>query len=166
MTLEELFEDHHAGLFRFVSRMTGDADFAKDIVQETFLTVAGRASSKGSPSKAELYQLARNLTRSGLRKRSRRLGLLRTRSHHVPRAAPEPSPEIGAERAEARAAVRVALAELSEKERTIVLMREEGFRHREIADAVGTTTGSVGTMLARALDKLEARLCDIAREEP
>ena len=40
----------------------------------------------------------------------------------------------------------------------MLLMREEGFSHREIAEAVGTTTGSVGTMIARALDKLAARL--------
>jgi DNA-directed RNA polymerase specialized sigma24 family protein len=32
-------------------------------------------------------------------------------------------------------------------------MREEGFSHKEIADAVGTTTGSVGTLIARALLK-------------
>jgi DNA-directed RNA polymerase specialized sigma24 family protein len=47
---------------------------------------------------------------------------------------------------------------LGEKERTVLLMREEGFSHREIADAVGTTTGSVGTMIVRALDKLAAEL--------
>jgi DNA-directed RNA polymerase specialized sigma24 family protein len=47
---------------------------------------------------------------------------------------------------------------LGEKERTVLLMREEGFSHREIADAVGATTGSVGTMIARALDKLAAEL--------
>jgi DNA-directed RNA polymerase specialized sigma24 family protein len=34
----------------------------------------------------------------------------------------------------------------------------EVFSHREIAEAVGTTTGSVGTMIARALDKLATRL--------
>jgi DNA-directed RNA polymerase specialized sigma24 family protein len=46
-----------------------------------------------------------------------------------------------------------ALDALSDKERTAVLMREEGFSHKEIADAVGTTTGSVGTLIARALLK-------------
>jgi len=55
-------------------------------------------------------------------------------------------------------AVRAALDALTEKERTVLLMREEGFAHREIAEAVGTTTGSVGTMIARALDKLAERL--------
>jgi RNA polymerase sigma-70 factor (ECF subfamily) len=54
--------------------------------------------------------------------------------------------------------VQQALAGLPERDRTLLLMREEGFSHREIAEAVGTTTGSVGTMIARALDKLAAEL--------
>ena len=59
---------------------------------------------------------------------------------------------------EARARVRSALATLSEKERVLLLMREEGFKHREIAAAIGTTTGSVGTLIARALAKLAEEL--------
>ena len=57
-----------------------------------------------------------------------------------------------------RMAVSAALATLSTKERTALLMREEGFAHREIAEALETTTGSVGTLLARALDRLASRL--------
>ena len=56
-----------------------------------------------------------------------------------------------------------ALARLKDKERIAVLMREEGFSHREIADAVGTTTGSVGTLLARTLERL-AREITLDRE--
>jgi DNA-directed RNA polymerase specialized sigma24 family protein len=54
--------------------------------------------------------------------------------------------------------VRAALQELETRDRTILLMREEGFSHREIAGAVGTTEKSVGTMIARALAKLAQRL--------
>lgn len=35
----------------------------------------------------------------------------------------------------------------------MLLMQQEGFSHREIAEAVGTTEKSVGTMLARALKR-------------
>jgi RNA polymerase sigma factor (sigma-70 family) len=73
-------------------------------------------------------------------------------------ADPPPPPESRAERNAARRAVAQALDQLSEKERMALLMREEGFAHREIAEAVGTTTGSVGTLLARALRKAAARL--------
>lgn len=165
MSLEALFDEHHASLFRFVSRMTGDADFAKDIVQETFLSIATRPMPDRVPPKAWLFGVAQNLARSGLRKRRRRRTLLNGRIHGVPTPAPEPAPDAAAERAEIRAAVRDALARLNEKERTVLLMREEGFRHREIAAALGTTTGSVGTMIARALAKLEDRLGDAWREE-
>ena len=48
--------------------------------------------------------------------------------------------------------------QLEPRDRTVLLMREEGFTHHEIADAVGTTTKSVGTMIARALAKLAQRL--------
>ena len=59
--------------------------------------------------------------------------------------------------------MRDALSELSLRDRTVLLMREEGFTHREIAEAVGTTTKSVGTIVARALDKL-AGLLDLDEE--
>jgi RNA polymerase sigma factor (sigma-70 family) len=165
MTLEELFEQHHAALFRFISGMTNDPDFAKDIVQETFTSLASRPAGASDVSKAWVFMLARNLALSGLRKRRRRLSLLRERIAGVPVPGPGAPPDVDLERTEARAAVRRALACLSEKERTILLMREEGFSHREIAEAVGTTTGSVGTMFARALTKLESGLGDIWRED-
>jgi len=120
--------------------------------------VATRPSQIDSYSKAWLFQLARNLARSGLRKRSRRSGLLQREAAAVPAASPDPSPDTGIERAEAREAVRRALGALSDRDRTILLMREEGFTHREIAEAVGTTTGSIGTMFVRALSKLENAL--------
>ena len=43
-------------------------------------------------------------------------------------------------------------------------MRAEGFSHQEIASAVGTTTKSVGTLIARSLDKL-ANMLTLDRED-
>ena len=84
--------------------------------------------------------------------------MLRRYRARVPVPQPEPNPEAAAIRSERAACVRTALAALSEKERSVLLMREEGFKHREIAEAVGTTTQSVGTLVARALDKLAGQL--------
>ncbi len=166
MTLEELFDAHHTSLFRFVAWMTNDPDYAKDVVQDTFLSIARRPIPPHASERAWLFQVARGLARSGLRKRSRRDALLRAASHRLPSGDAPATPEADAERAETRAVVRRALAALPEKQRTILLMREEGFTHREIAEAIGTTTGSVGTMWARALARLEARLDVEWRETP
>lgn len=73
-------------------------------------------------------------------------------------ADPPPAPDSGVNRSMARTRVIEAFEALSEKERTALLMREEGYAHREIAEALGTTTGTIGTLMARALRKAAARL--------
>jgi DNA-directed RNA polymerase specialized sigma24 family protein len=40
----------------------------------------------------------------------------------------------------------------------MLLVREEGFKYRESVEAVGVKTSSVGTLLARALEKFAAEL--------
>lgn len=76
------------------------------------------------------------------------------------------TPDAALERDRRIDGIRAALAALPERDRTILLMREEGFKHREIAEAVGTTTGSVGTLIARALDRLAGVLELDAAEAP
>ena len=62
-------------------------------------------------------------------------------------------PEEVVEREEAAAAVRRALDRLDERERQLLLLRQEGFRYQEIAELVRVAPGSVGTLLARALHR-------------
>lgn len=158
MDAERLFEEHHRELYRYLHRLTGDADTAADAAQEAFLRLVESPLRRGTNPRAWLFTVATNVVRDGARTRSRRRRLLEEAPDRAPRPDPPPDPEMSAIRRERREAVRRALGALGEKERTILLMREEGFKHREIAEAVGTTTGSVGTMIARALDKLEAHL--------
>jgi len=152
-----LYAEHHAALFRYVVRLTGDGDLAADAVQETFTRLLERPP-RDDNTKAWLFTVATNLVRGWSNSRKRRRELLDGAAARVPAGDAPLTPEAEAGANELRRAVRRALDQLGEKERTILLMREEGFSHREIADAVGTTTGSVGTMIARALDKLAERL--------
>lgn len=105
-----------------------------------------------------LFTVATNLARDALRSTRRRSRLADHGRERLPMADPAPDPGVLAERAELARIVRQALETLTERDRTILLMREEGFTHREIAEAVGTTTKSVGTLVARALDRLAGRL--------
>lgn len=165
------FAAHHAPLLRYLARLTGDADHAADAAQEAFVRLIARPPRVAPPAdpadpaayRAWLFTVATNVARETARTRARRGRLLAA----APARAPMGDAPLDAhERVQAdqrRAAVRQALAALSDKERTAVLMREEGFAHREIAAALDTTTGSVGTLLARALDKL-ARTLPLDRE--
>jgi RNA polymerase sigma-70 factor (ECF subfamily) len=152
-----LFAAHHAALYRYVARFAGDPDLAEDVVQETFIRLAERPPTDPTGIRAWLFTVATNLARDALKIGSRRRRLLVENGGLL--RPPDPTPAAEAlEREESRARVRRALAALSEKERLLLLMREEGFKHREIAEAVGTTTGSVGTLVARALAKLAGHL--------
>ncbi len=157
MDATRLYEEHHASLYRYLVRLTGDADLADDAAQEAFARLVAKPPRDENP-RAWLFTVATNLVRGWSNRRKRQSRLIEGGSGKVPTADPLPDPAEAAEARERREAVREALAALSDKERTILLMREEGFAHREIADAVGTTTGSIGTMIARALDKLAERL--------
>ena len=157
MDAARLFEEHHAALFRYLVRLTGDVDEAHDAAQEAFVRLVNKPPRDEHP-RAWLFTVATNVVRSMANSRKRRLVLLEAGAARVPSADALPDPAQVLEANEQQAAVRRALQTLNEKERTVLLMREEGFAHKEIAAAVGTTTGSVGTMIARSLDKLAAAL--------
>jgi RNA polymerase sigma-70 factor, ECF subfamily len=153
----QLFQEHYDALYRYLVRLTGDGDLAADAAQEAFVRLVERAP-QDRHLKAWLFAVATNVVRDTARARARWLKLLSASPDRAPVGDARPAPDVEAEREERRAVVRAALDRLSWKERTVLLMREEGFAHHEIAVAVGTTTGSVGTMLARALDKLAREL--------
>jgi RNA polymerase sigma factor (sigma-70 family) len=155
--LTRLFEEHHGALYRYLVRLCGDADAAADATQEAFVRLIERPPGD-QVARAWLFKVATNAVFEDRRTQSRRARLLEASPARVPVADAGRSPHDYVQDAERRVAVRTALNGLSVKERTALLMREEGFSHREIADAVGTTTGSVGTLLARALEKLAAAL--------
>ena len=163
MDVAALFREHHAPLFRYVSRLIGEADVAADVAQETFVRLLEKPPQP-TQTRAWLYKVATNLALETRRTSARRGRLLDSSVERAPMGDAPLAPDAAAEQAATRARVHAALQELSDRDRTILLMREEGFSHKEIAEAVGTTTGSVGTLIARALDRL-ARGLDLDQED-
>ena len=147
-----LFENHPEALYRYLVRLCGDTDLAADAAQETFVRLLA-APATDTIERAWLFAVATNYLLDRHRTSMRRGRLLGANGDRT-LADPPRDPHAALEADERRRVVTTALSRLSEKERIAVLMREEGFTHREIADAVGTTTGSVGTLLARTLERL------------
>ncbi|CAN5720581.1 N/A [soil metagenome] len=156
-TATELFHRHHEQLRRYLARLTGDADVAADIAQEAFVRFLDRAPAEASAA-PWLFRVATNLARDAARSQARRRLLVLQGRAMLAHADPPPAPDSSVARSRAREAVVDAFEALSEKERMALLMREEGYAHREIAEALGTTTGTIGTLMARALRKAAARL--------
>ncbi len=149
MDFESAFERHHASVFRYLQRLTGDPDRADELAQETFVRLL---EHEVDPSSLEswLFTVATNLVRDGARTRKRRRELVEAERPTPDRAE---TPDEAFVRDERRRKVREALDGLDGRDREMLLMREEGFSYAEIADAVGVKASSVGTLLSRALDR-------------
>lgn len=145
MNYDRLFEQQYPALFRYLWRLTGDADAAEDAAQEAFVRLTEQSIPE-EEARPWLFTVGTNLVRDRARKASRHRRL----QPHVPHAQAPIAPDISAARKEQIAEVRSALGKLPERDRTMLLMREEGFKYAEIADAVDVAPGSVGTLLARA----------------
>lgn len=152
MDIERLYREHAPALYRYVTCFTGSPDAAEDVVQETFIRLL-ETSPKDVAIRGWLFRVATNLSRDAHRRAARHTRLLAKAPHDATQG-DEPADASSSTLAEdARRVVTSALGALPERDRTVLLMREEGFTHAEIARAVGTTEKSVGTFIARAMTR-------------
>ncbi|MEX2571789.1 MAG: sigma-70 family RNA polymerase sigma factor [Gemmatimonadota bacterium] len=147
---DALYEWLQPSLWRYAHRLVGDSDAADDIVQESFVRLLARPDLDGDPARLWLFTVATNLIRDRGRTSSRRKRLL-TAVPVTPTATPPPDDRV--EREEQVRAVRSALDRLSERDKQLLMMREEGFKYHEIAEVVGIAPASVGTLIARAVKR-------------
>jgi RNA polymerase sigma-70 factor (ECF subfamily) len=147
LDFDSLFHQLYPSLFRYLHRLTGDADVADDIAQEAFMRLL-RQSLPEAEVRPWLFTVAMNLVRDHARKVERRSRLLTTAPVLV---SSTPLPDEAVERSEQVGLVRAVLEQLSVRDQQLLLMREEGFKYEEIARVIGVAPASVGTLIARAL---------------
>ena len=144
-----LFADRFPGLFRYLDRVSGDPELAADLAQEAFVRLYHRGAMPDNAA-AWLVSVANNLFRDERRRASRRVRLLARRPGEALVGDAAPAPDAGVLADEQRRAVRVALDRLPERDRQLLLLREEGYSYRELAKTLSLLEASVGTLLARA----------------
>jgi len=149
LDFDAAFAKHHPSVFRYLHRLTGDADVAADIAQESFVRLLDHPVPEDKV-RAWLFTVATNLVRDRARTRERRLRLLKAGDPALGQA-PRPDEEL--EREESIQRVRRSLEQLGPRDRQLLMLREEGFRYGEIAELIGVAPGSVGQLLARALKR-------------
>ncbi|OBI41856.1 RNA polymerase subunit sigma-70 [Mycobacterium colombiense] len=172
-------EPYRRELLAHCYRMTGSLHDAEDLVQETLLRAwkaYDRFEGKSS-MRTWLHRIATNTCLTALEGRQRRplpVGLGGPSSdptaelverREVPWLEPlpeltehpaDPSVVVGS-RESVRLAFVAALQYLPPRQRAVLLLRDVlGWRSAEVADAVGTTTTAVNSLLQRARSQLEA----------
>jgi len=145
---DALFDRFYPRLVRYGVRLTGDRDEAEDVAQETFVRMV-REEISGDQDRVRmwLFRTALNLIRDRKTLRTNRAELLEA---NLPDPPPPPTPEEETLRRRRALRARRALDALGPRDREILLLREEGFLYREIAEALDVAPSSVGTLLARA----------------
>lgn len=162
MDLSDVYREHYGSLVRFLYRRIGDPARAEDLAQEAFVRALEHKPARPKPW---LFTVAMNLARDEQRKdsvRRRHLTLVRTELESRPQ---DPPADVKVERQEDVRRVRAALAELAERDRDALLLREEGFSYEEIAEQLGLAAGSVGTTLARARARFVEAYGQITKDE-
>jgi RNA polymerase sigma-70 factor (ECF subfamily) len=160
VAFEALVRRYQGAVYGAAFAAIGDADAARDAAQEAFL-VAWRSLGRlreVARLRAWLCGVARNVAVSEVRRRAR---------GGVPiQSAPEPAtadPTLARAEAEARvadlAAMRAAMADLTEQQRAVLCLRYfDGLAYKAIAEALGVTVDVVQVTLFRAKRALGKKL--------
>jgi RNA polymerase sigma-70 factor (ECF subfamily) len=155
--LGELFERHHRPVFHFLSRTTGDAAVAEDLVQDVFVRILKYRHTYDADSRFEtwLFRIARNARADHFRKRTPAADPMDD-AMEVPAGDPGPAQQLERQ-VDARQLER-ALREMPDEPRDLlVLARYHGLPYDQIAETLGIETGAVKVRVHRAMKQLRAR---------
>jgi RNA polymerase sigma-70 factor, ECF subfamily len=151
---DEVLRQRETQVLRTAYRILGNWPDAEDVAQETFLKLHrhGLSFSSDAAIGAWLYRVAVNLCLD--RHRARRP------SAELPELAAEgDSPEANVLGGERKRKLMAALAQLPPKERAAIVLREiEGLSTAEVAEALGSTEGTVRSQITHAMTRLRGML--------
>ena len=149
------FQENYEQLLRFLTRkLNGDSERAADVVQDTYVRLAGTSDLDETIDnpRAYIYRVAGNLAIDRIRRERRMSAHVETDQAQSDILDPKPGPEKIVLSREQIAIMDQALAELPDKPRqALLLFRVDGLSHSEIADRLGVSNSMVAKYIARAL---------------
>jgi RNA polymerase sigma-70 factor (ECF subfamily) len=146
----ELYERHHAAIFRFALHMIGTPASAEDVVQEVFVAfMRALARFEGDRSlRAYLYGIARHI--AGRRLRRERLWVsFDADTHDAVTASPSVVDHL--QRHDDLVQIRQALLALPRKHREVIVLCDvEQVSYEDAAASIGCPVGTIRSRLHRA----------------
>ncbi len=146
------YDQFAASLFRYTLALGKDTELAKDATQEAFLRyyialIGGEAIQYG---KAWVFRVARNYVLDKLKEYSYRNCISLDAKEMA--SVTDPRQELGAQ--DWAEKIGQAYRLLSPRELECLRLRAEGLKNREIAEVLNLRLGTVGTLLARGLNRI------------
>jgi RNA polymerase sigma-70 factor, ECF subfamily len=167
--LRQLIDRHGRGLHLFAARYLGGSHEAEDVVQDVFFSVWNNAK-RFDPAKGRattwIYRIAVNRCIDVKRWRRFRVFLGFEDTEGVIASEDPPADTLIGARQEL-AIVRAGLEKLPERQRMALLLRAvAGLDVPAIAEAMGTSAGSIEQLLVRARRTLRVQLTKVRESEP
>jgi RNA polymerase sigma-70 factor, ECF subfamily len=155
-----LYRELRKPLLRYLVCLGLSSDEAQDVVQDAFLSLHRHLASGGSQENIRgwLFRVAHNGARNRQNRYDRRFGAPMDPEMDAP--VDDATPERAVLEKEKFLQLERALRQLTAMERECLLLRASGLRYREIGEALGIATSTVGDTVERAIKKL-AEKCNV-----
>jgi RNA polymerase sigma-70 factor (ECF subfamily) len=153
-------------VYNFTMRYIGDREAAKDVSQKTFIRVYQKLHGLREPDRFStwLYQIAINICRDELKSRRRRDTVSLEDFRHnrngsekemLKNPADSLHPESQANQRDLRELLALALQEVPEEQRVVIVMKEyQGLKFTEIAEILQTSVNTVKSRMYYGLAAL------------
>lgn len=147
--LEEMYQAYKDPVFHYLRNMCHSTTVAEELTHDTFIKAfKGFGRFRGESSlKTWLFKIARNTYLNEINKFSQQ--------NEIPYAEPELQAINTARNIEAGMMVRQTLLRLTENERSLLILREQGFSLKEMADILGQSEGGIKVGIHRAKKKFK-----------
>jgi RNA polymerase sigma-70 factor (ECF subfamily) len=177
MDFTQIYKEFYPKILRYLERLTGDKEEAKDLVQEVFLKVdQGLSKFEGRSSISTwIYRIATNISHDRFRSPSFQKGKKQTlrgefveenkEDTNVWTGEKEASADKQLEGKEMSGCINRYIYDLNENyQQVLVLSEYEGLKNKEIASILGITLDTVKIRIHRGRAQLKKRMekgCDV-----
>ena len=156
--IQQAIKEHEGPLLRYALSFVSEIETARDVVQETFLSLCRQQCDEIRPKLAQwLFTVCRNRAIDVQRKESR----MRPSSNFVIGDQPDAGapPDSSLVRDEAEANLWQQVATLTDRQQEVLRLKfSGGLSYREIAGVTGLTVSNVGVILHTAITKLRTNM--------
>jgi RNA polymerase sigma factor (sigma-70 family) len=161
--LARTFTDQRAALFRYASRLLGDPDRARDVVQDTFVKLMAQPPAAINGHTVEwLFTVCRHRALDVMRKENRMKRFEEGQMERMSTDDVRPGHEL--ERAETSAVVLQLINRLPPNQQEVVRLKfQNGFSYKEISRITELSVGNVGFLIHTAVQRLRT---EFAAQQP
>ncbi len=155
LNVRDILNEYEGPLLRFATRITGDIDRARDVVQETFVRLCQRPPTDDHVAQW-LFTVCRNRALDVQRKEQRMKPL--TDQDQASQPSTGATPPQAAEQAEAASQVAVAMADLPANQQEVLRLKfQSDFSYKQIAGITGLSVTNVGFLIHTGIKKLRSQ---------